>query len=198
MRTITYAVATENGRYNSSFRWDRVQAYLDFMSLYFPIQFERISNFSAARYRIVNGTVSGGSRVAATTSASQRRTKISNVFPFGQSDYWCAKVIIHEFGHCLNTSIVHLSGGVDIMTASAGTAHNFTQRDCDNFYAKAYGWLGSRRPWNEPNLMRETFSPALRTMADGEEEHCECTCGGKQTILGRIAGLVLKADRFVP
>jgi hypothetical protein len=198
MRTITYAIAAEKGKYNPTFPWGRIQAYLDFLSIYFPIRFVRTSDYNGARYRILAGNVSGGSRVAATTSASKRRTTISNAFPFDMNDYWCAKVVMHEFGHCLNTSIVHLSGSVDIMTASAGTAHNFTQRDCDNFYARAYGWLGPRRPWNEPTLMRDTFAPAMRTMPDGEADHCECTCGDKQTLFGRIAGVFLKSDRFVP
>jgi hypothetical protein len=204
MRTITYVVATENGRYNPTFPWGRIQAYLDFMSNYFPIRFVRISDWNSARYRIVNGNYTS-TVTAALTSASNRTTRISNTFNFGMNDYWSAKVIMHEFGHCLNTSIVHLSGNVDIMTPSAGTAGNFTKRDCDNFYARAYGYLGTRRPWNEPDAMRQAFTPvrALGLLSSPEiadEISCSCKIEATpaQTYLGWLPGFAKRTFGLIP
>lgn len=186
MRTITYAIASEDGRYNQSFLWSNVQSYLDFMSIYFPIQFVRINDWNGARYRILQARGSLNRNAFAETSASLRRTRISMTANYQSHNYLCAKVLMHEFGHCLQTGFVHLSGSVDLMSETTGNSNNFTERDCVHFFARAYGYKSSLRPWigAERDRMRQTFMPpqvrvAAMTTASMPPEHeaslqCEC------------------------
>lgn len=205
MREITYVVGLLNNasRYNGTFLDGRIQVYLDFLSRYFPIRFKRINDPRIARYRIYFGAVSNP-RYAAVTSASERRTTINQSFNFGRNDHYCARVLIHEFGHCLNTSFVHLKGTFDVMSETAGTAGNLTENDCKYFYAKAYGYAGSRRPWlpGESNLLASTFSnPLVRdsgNVATGEDAVCSCgSLGCGMTWRDRAIGLLHHFPRSI-
>lgn len=204
MREITYVVGLLNARsrYNPQFLDNRIDVYLNFLSEWFAIRFRRISDYNAARYRILFGAVPGA-RTAAVTSASKRQTTISESFPFGRNDQYCARVLVHEFGHCLNTSFVHLSGLVDVMSVYGGTAGNLTKRDCDYFFGRAYAYKGSRRPWypEDANKLVSTFSnPVVRSFGPsdesgnvatvGEGTACHCCQKDFRTTKDRFIGLV--------
>lgn len=178
MRIISYAIASENGRYNNTFLWGNVDKYLNFMSRYFPIKFVRTSDWGNARYRILQAAGSLTQNAFATTVASQRLTRISMTSNYAQHNYMCAKVLMHEFGHCLQTAFVHLSGTVDLMSASTGSASNFTQRDCYYFWERAYGMTLAPYSSQEKNRMREVFMP--NTLSIPEVEFISCSCSHEE------------------
>ena len=180
MRIISYAIASQNGKYNNTFLWGNVDSYLNFMSRYFPIRFVRTSDWNNARYKILQVSGTLPQNAFADTNASQRLTRISMVSNYAKHNYMCAKVLMHEFGHCLQTAFVHLSGTVDLMSATTGSASNFTQRDTYYFWERAYGMTLAPYSPQEKNRMREVFMP--KTLSQPKVKLIPCKCKHQEII----------------
>jgi hypothetical protein len=163
-RQITYSVASEwGGRYNNTFLWGNLQKYLDFMSRYWDIQFVRVN--ANGRIKIHQAGTNPGATVAAWTNIPIFTMRISPTFNFAQNNYYCAKVLCHEFLH-MPGGASHLPGNVAVMSVYGGTAGNFTQEDYR--YMQAYAWKSALRPHTEPNAMAQAFT-AVRASRFEEE-----------------------------
>lgn len=155
MREITYALASENGRYNPTIPFGHLQPCFEIISRYKAVVFRRISNYGAARVKILQSSRDLGPNVFASTRKSDFRISFSPTANFGNNVYLFCKVLNHEFGHCAG-STSHLGGSIALMTPNAGSCRNWTEADYG--YIGAYAWRGSLRPHQEPNRMYELFS----------------------------------------
>lgn len=174
MRQITYSVASEaRGAYNGTFRWDRLQAYFDFLSRYWDVQFVRNNN---GRVKVYQAGKLNGNAVAWTNIPSFT-IRISPTFNFGRNDYYCAKVLLHEFMHC-SGGAAHLPGNVALMSVAGGTAGNITQADYR--YMAPYAWKSAARPHNEPQAMQQAFT-AMKGVESFEPEPPVFGCGCKSS-----------------
>lgn len=155
-REITFSIHTEysNGAYNGSYRWDRIEAYLNFKCRYWNLRWRRTT---AGRVRIIQAKTNPNSSWAAWTRGFDIR--ISPVYNFRVSgiplqDYLCAKVCLHEFGHTIMSGHLPMGNLMD-PNASMPTG-NYTQLDCQRT-ADVYPKTSNPRPWLEPNAMRKAF-----------------------------------------
>jgi len=150
MRIITWALATQRGvPYNPRYPFGELQSYFNWIGEYKAVQYVRISDYNSARIKIINMPVP-----VMQTDIGRFTTKISSYFNFAMNSYWCCKASCHE--------VFHMSGGgahlpqPHVMATDGGTVDNFTERDCN--YIGVYPWKSNRRPWLEPNAMRDKFS----------------------------------------
>lgn len=150
MRIITWALATQRGvPYNPRYPFGEIQSYFNWIGEYKAVQYVRINDYNAARIKIINMPVS-----VMQTDIGRFTMKISSYFNFAMNSYWCCRATNHE--------TFHMSGGGShlpqphVMATDGGTVGNFTERDCN--YISVYPWKSNRRPWLEPNAMRDKFS----------------------------------------
>lgn len=173
MRVITWGLATQKGvRYNPTYPFEEMQAYLDFISRYKLVKFQRVANYNDARIKFLNMPVA-----VMQTDISKFTCKISSSFNFGRNSYWCARATCHEF--------MHMAGGKNhianphVMAPDGGSVGNFTEAD--------YGYLGvykdktTLRPWHEPNAMRDAFAPKVKAFGSvAMPEGFRCSCVDKR------------------
>lgn len=154
MREITYALASDDGRYNPTIPFGSLQACLEVIERYKLVKFKRISNYPAARVKFLQSNKSLGTNVFASTRKSDFRISFSPTANYGNNVYLFCKVVNHEFGHCAG-STSHLGGNVALMSANAGTCRNWTEAD---YGYLPYTWRSALRPHQEPNYMYNIFS----------------------------------------
>ena len=171
MRVITWGLATQRGvRYNSTYPFEEMQAYLDFMTEYKQISFKRVNDYNSARIKFLNMPIG---KNAMQTDIANRICKISSSFNFGRNSYWCARATCHEF--------MHMAGGKNhianphVMAADGGSVGNFTE--ADYAYLKVYADKSSRRPWLEPHAMRDAFASKVKAFGSfAMPEGFRCSC----------------------
>ena len=171
MRVITWGLATQQGvRYNPTYPFEEMQAYLDFMTQYKQISFKRVNDFTSARIKFLNMPLA---RNTMQTDIAQRICKISSTFNFRRNSFACCGLTCHEF--------FHMAGGRDhlvsphLMSPDGGSVGNFTE--ADYAYLKVYPDKSSRRPWLEPNAMRDAFAPKVKAFGSfAMPEGFRCSC----------------------
>lgn len=150
-RQITWGLSTQyrNGAYNSTFRFDVIQAAFDHMARYWQLSFPRVTR--GGRVSIVQANTSKRSDVAAW--ASGNTIFISPTYNFGRNARISAKVILHEFAHLAGGG--GHSGNPDaLMAPDSGRSNGWVEDDLR--WLRAYKLRGAMPPrgsLNEFNLV---------------------------------------------
>lgn len=161
MRQISWVLLVDRGaRENPTFRFDAIQAGLDYLAEYWALQFTRTSSRNA-RVKFICSKSAGGNGWVMWANRSKFEIRISPTFNFGNNLLTCATAVVHEFMHLAGGSH-HSSVQQDIMSPALEPGEQITQRDAQ--YMAAYAWKGARRPWNEPTYFRDKFAPVNRLM----------------------------------
>lgn len=161
MREISWVLLVDRGtRENPTFRWDGIQAGLDYLAEYWALRFTRTSN-PRARVKFIASRSQGGPNWAAWANRSNFEIRISPTFNFGSNLLTSATTVVHEFMHLAGGSH-HSSVRQDIMSPALEPGEQITQRDAQ--YMSAYAWKGARRPWNEPTYFRDKFTLTHRLL----------------------------------
>ena len=195
MKEITWGLATQRGvAYNSTFPFEELQAYLDFISRYKLVKFQRVANYNAARIKFLNMPVA-----VMQTDIVKFTCKISSSFNFGQNSYWCARATCHEF--------MHMSGGRNhlarphIMAEDAGSLGNFSR--ADYAYLKPYADRSAQKPWLESTAMQHAFTPkqgfAFEEVVLPEGVMCSCIDSRKRRrVFGEVKIDIDTSPMFMP
>lgn len=166
-RTITYTVSTQytsganRGYYNPTYRWDRLDFYLQIWAEYFDIVFQRVNSGPQVQFIQANSQIS---TPGAWMWTRGKQTFISPVVNYGKNDWLCGMPTNHEMLHWNNVN--HLPEG-NVMAPNGGR-NNFTQMDCQRYLP--YAFKSARRPWNETAFMRNRYGNVAMV---GRVEHEE-------------------------
>ena len=153
-RQITFSIHNPK---SATFAWNEVGNALNFLGLYWDIQFIQVGN---GRIQFHGNFASPSPYWAAWTNGFV--CKVSPTYNFHApapmyARYLTAKVVCHEFGHMCRPGGQHASvPGLMDASASQPTG-NLSQNDCINWFDRVYAKTGRTRPWNEPNAMRVRF-----------------------------------------
>lgn len=164
-RIITWSLATQyrNGAYNSTFRFDMIQAAFDHMARYWQVSFPRVSR--GARVSIVQANTSKNPTWAAWTSGNT--IHISPTFNFARDPRICAKVILHEFCHAAGGGS-HSSNPAALMAPNGGTSDGWVQDDLR--WLRAYKLRGGLPPVGSLNEFRNVTTKGLASAYADEVE----------------------------
>lgn len=154
-RQITYAIASENGKYNQSFRWDLIQEFLNFPCRYWDIQFVRVNK--SPRFWIIQSNKLNGPGWMWARKSEMKIWNHSSV-NWGRDAVSCGCALLHEFCH-LAGSGNHLTDPKALMRTYGGPINNYTPADAN--YMAPYAWKSSLRPWHEPTAMLDTFKKLM-------------------------------------
>jgi len=178
-RRISYAIRSESGRYNATFRWDLIPQMLAFAARYWDIEFYRVNG--GERFSIVQAAGSGPGWMWA--SKSRMRIWLHPSVNWGRSAGDCASALLHEFCHLAGTAN-HVADINALMHASGGICNNYIPIDYG--YMSPYAWRGTLRPHNEPTKLRDTFAVFPREVVtmdsdiyepiEGDEPVPRCGC----------------------
>ena len=170
-RQITWSLHSETGNWNTSFNAGRITDFLNFLGLYWDINFVRVSNGGRIRYILAR---SPNPTWAAWTRGFDCRINAAYNFNVGAvRDLYCAQIAIHEFGHMAGGSSHSSVPG--LMSTNANVQNG-------NLSATDYRWFdgyprkpGSKRPHEEPNRLRNTFyTPVAGVMEATPEAEFGC------------------------
>jgi hypothetical protein len=140
-RIITWSLATQyrNGAYNSTFRFDMIQAAFDHMARYWQVSFPRVTR--GARVSIVQANTSRNPTWAAWTSGTT--IYISPTFNFGRNARISVKTVLHEFGHAAGGGS-HSRDPNALMAPDGGLANGWVADDLR--WLRAYKLRGGMPP----------------------------------------------------
>lgn len=160
MRTIPWRLATEyqNGTFNGTVPWERINEILNFESRYLTHQFVRVT--TGHRITVLQSSRYLGDNVFAVYDAKSMTIKISPTANFQNNAYLLAKVILHERLHWKTSRHIE-SDPYPLMSPNGGTALNYTLAD-GWYFDGGYTWRGSLRPWHEPTKMYDVFGKGVR------------------------------------
>ena len=183
-REITWSLHTETGNWNTSFNTARITDFLNYLGLYWDINFTRNNN-GRIRYTLAR---SPNPNWVAWTKGFNCRINVAQDFNWAGAnnrDMVCAKVACHEFGHMVRQGNIHSATPGLMDTSATMPTGNLVQTDYpwfDAYPRKA----GSLRPHEEPNRMRRTFIPGFTGTGEPESIAMNFGCGHKATWLGLL------------
>lgn len=151
-RQITWSFHSETGGWATSFNAGSITDYLNFLGIYWDINFVRVNSGGRIKYILAR---SPNPAWAAWTRGFDCRINAAYNFAVGPtSDLLCAYIAIHEFGHMAGGSS---HAQIGLMSPNANVQNG-------NLSPTDYRWFdayprkpGSKRPHEEPGRLRNTF-----------------------------------------
>ena len=194
LKEITWGLATQRGvAYNSTFPVEEMQAYLNHISRYKAIKYNRIADYNASRIKFLNMPVA-----VMQTDISKFLCKISSYFNFRRNSVWSCQGTCHE--------VFHMSGGKNhlprpnIMAEDGGSLGNFSM--ADYAFLRVYKDKSPLRPWHEPTAIRDTFTPkqgfAFEEVVLPEGFKCSCVDGRRRRVFGEVRIDIDTSPMFMP
>lgn len=164
-RQITWSFHTETGNWNTSYNAGRIGDYLNFLGRYWDIRFDRNNN---GRIKFILARTSNLDW-AAWTRGFECRINVNYNFNVGPTkEALCAYVACHEFGHMVRPQGVN----GNVHSTQLGLMSPNCNMPAGNLYQADYPWFdayprkpGSKRPHEEPGLMKRTFVPSASATA---------------------------------